>query len=192
MSNPQLSAAAPELIEAAEAARERRDLLVLQVGSLRLGVFADEADNVTRQPHVTPLPHAPAAIIGITSVRGGRILTVLDPLALFDESQAARAREQQSPEAISPPFIIALRGDEQLALAVHRAERIIEIFLDEIEPLAHEARTDQAGEMNYQDQINPHLVRGIIRLGLEAVIILELSELFSTATQSIERRRQRS
>ena len=155
--------------EAARQQRERREMLVLKAGARLLGVFADEANSVTEWREPTPLPRAPGAILGVVSIRGC-MLTLLDPLALLDESQAV--------ESATPSFIVALRGDEQLALAVDRVERIIEIFVDEIEPLA---RSNAAS-----------VLRGIVGRGRELIVVLDLQELFSTATRGDERRRRRS
>ncbi|MGH9901668.1 MAG: chemotaxis protein CheW, partial [Pyrinomonadaceae bacterium] len=62
--------------------RERRELLVMQAGGRLFAVFADEAGGVTEASAPTPLPQAPAAVLGVVSVRG-KMLTVLDPLRLL-------------------------------------------------------------------------------------------------------------
>ncbi|MGB7925705.1 MAG: chemotaxis protein CheW [Pyrinomonadaceae bacterium] len=149
--------------------RERREMLVVRSGARLLGVFADEAGSVTKWIEPTPLPRAPAAVLGVVSIRGG-MLTLLDPLALLGERKAD--------VPLTPAFIVALRGDEQLALAVDRVERIIEIFTDEVEPLA---RSDAAS-----------LLRGLVGRERELIAVLDLKELFSNATRGNERRRQRS
>lgn len=155
--------------DAAEQQRERRELLIFRTGARLLGVFADEADSVTPWREPTPLPHAPGAVLGVVSIRG-IVLTLLDPLMLLGERPLN--------EALKPSFIVALRGDEQLALAVDRVERIIEIFADEVEPLA---RSDAAS-----------LLRGVIQRERELIAVLNLNELFISATQGNERRRRRS
>src|SRR3712207_1819343 len=105
-----------------ETARERRELLVARCGERLIGVFADEADQVFPWKAPSPLPGAPQGVLGVVSARG-RISTVLDPLTLLGERRD---------DVVTPfDFIITLRGDEQLALAVERAERIIEIFEDD-------------------------------------------------------------
>ncbi|MCA1557433.1 MAG: chemotaxis protein CheW [Acidobacteria bacterium] len=151
-----------------ETERERRELLVARCGERLIGIFADEADHVTPWKEPTPLPLAPQAVLGVVSVRG-RASTVLDPLVLLGE----RSRER----AASFAFIITLRGDEQLALAVERAERIIEIFTDTVEPLGS---VHDAG-----------LVRGILQTEGRLVAVLNTSELFTSALKGTERRRKR-
>lgn len=149
--------------------RERRELLLMRAGAHRVGVFADEADNVTEGLKPTPLPHAPPAVLGVVCVRG-RMRTLLDPSALLDaETTAGRVR----PPA---PFTVALRGDEQLALAVERVEGIIEIFPDALEPLA------DAGDF----------VRGVVRHDGATVVVLAPEHLFKAAIESAERRQQRT
>jgi purine-binding chemotaxis protein CheW len=154
--------------EEAEDTRERRELLVARCGERLVGVFADEADQVTKWKKPTPLPGAPGGVLGVVSVRG-RISTVLDPLALLGERRAG--------EAAPFDFIITLRGDEQLALAVWRTERIIEIFTDQIEPLGSAAR---AG-----------VVRGLLQTAGGLVAVINVRELFNAALRGTERRRRR-
>lgn len=150
--------------------RERRELLIARCGERLIGVFADEADQVVNWKPLSPLPNAPGSVLGVASVRG-RISTVLDPLFILGERRA------EDFEAAPFDFIITLRGDEQLALAVERAERIIEIFIDDIEPFGS---SGGAG-----------LVRGILQTEGKLVAVLNVRELFTAAMQGTERRRKR-
>ena len=152
--------------------RERRELLIVRAGARLLGVFADEAGSVTKWLEPTPLPGAPVAVLGVVSIRG-LMLTLLDPLQLLGESSV----QEGSPR---PAFIVALRGDEQLALAVDHALRIDEIFADEIEPLARRS-AEGAGVLS-----------GVIQSGGELVAVLDTKELFAAAMQGGERRRRRT
>jgi purine-binding chemotaxis protein CheW len=154
--------------------RERRELLIVRAGARLLGVFADEAGGVTKWREPTPLPRAPVAVLGVVSIRG-LMLTVLDPLRLLGGSSAP---EEGSPR---PAFIVALRGDEQLALAVDHALRIEEIFIDEIEPLARRRSAEDASVLS-----------GVIQSGSELVAVLDTGELFAAAMRGGERRRQRT
>jgi purine-binding chemotaxis protein CheW len=149
--------------------RERRELLVVQAGARVLGVFADEANSVTEWRAPTPLPRAPEAVLGVVNIRDC-MLTVLDPLSLLGERSAKRVA--------TPAFIVALRGDEQLAVAVDRAERIEEIFVDEIEPVSRNAGSASA-------------IRGVVQRGREMIIVLDTQELFDAALSGHERRRAR-
>lgn len=149
--------------------RERRELLLARCGKRLVGVFADEADHVIAWKEPTPLPRAPQSVLGVISVRG-RISTVLDPLVLLNE----RAK-QMNP---SFRFIITLRGEEQLALAVERVERITEIFTDTIEPFASAS--------------SANLVCGVLQTEGELVAVINTRELFAAALEGTERRRRRS
>jgi serine/threonine protein kinase/chemotaxis signal transduction protein len=161
-------------LEAAETAqeskRDRCELMVAQAGAWRIGLLADEADGVLTGRTPVPLPHAPAAVLGVVNMRG-RMLTVIDPLALLNQEHAS---ETNAP----PSFIIALRGDEQLALAVAHIEGAIGIYMDEIEPPAQGSDTT--------------VIRGLIRSGNGQIIMLDTRELFDAATHEAERRRQRT
>lgn len=150
---------------------EHRELILVQAGERLLGLFADEVSCIERGRGPTPLPHAPAAVLGVVSVRG-RILTLLDPLALLGERKAADARPDTS-----PAFILALRGDEQLALAVESDGRPLEISDAEIEL----ASGDEA-----------RIAHGTLKDGEATILVLDVSRLFDAAVEGLEeRRRQR-
>jgi serine/threonine protein kinase/chemotaxis signal transduction protein len=156
---------------ASEGAREPgRELLVAQVGVWNIGVFADEVERVSSWRAPVPLPHAPPAVLGVVSVRG-RMLTVLDPATLLGTERAGRAFRSAS-------SIIVLRGDEQLALAVNRVERNIEVRADDIAPPA--------------EGFSSAAVCGVVRSEHRHTVILDARELFAAATHGEERRRQRT
>lgn len=126
--------------------RERRDLILMRLKSGgAVGVFADEAEMVIPQRRATPLPGAPAAICGVVSVRG-RMYTLVDLDLLFEEFVAhkkPRAARANKTAPVNQPdddlMIVALRGDEQLALLVGRVERIVEVPTDSIVTMSRHA-----------------------------------------------------
>ncbi|HYG82618.1 MAG TPA: protein kinase [Pyrinomonadaceae bacterium] len=153
-----------------EAREPGRELLVAQVGVWNIGIFADEVERVSSWRAPVPLPHAPPAVLGVVSVRG-RMLTVLDPATLLGTERAGRAFRSAS-------SIIVLRGDEQLALAVNRVERNIEVQPDELAPPA--------------EDLYSAVVCGVVRSEHRHTVVLDARELFAAATHGDERRRQRT
>ena len=149
-------------------ARERRELLVMKAGGHLISIFADEADGIAEGLVPTPLPHAPPAVRGVVCMRG-RMLTVLDPLVLLAESNTSETGAMRH-------FIVALRGDEQLALAVERIERTIEISAEMVQPLEH-ARSFKRGAVQYEEK---------------SIVVLNPQEISGAAMQGKERRRQRT
>lgn len=152
-----------------ETERGRREILVVRAGERLFGVFAEAASCVERGKTPTPLPHAPAAVLGIVSVRG-RILTLLDPLALVGERRDANVTTIHA----TPAFLLALRGDEQLALAVDSREQLREIRLDQIET------STQAG-----------VVLGTFQDEGATVFVLDVMRLFAAAVEGMEQRRRK-
>lgn len=143
----------------AEETGERRELLLARVGGRLFGLFADEAASVSKWRQPTPLPRAPLAVLGVASV-SGRMLTVIDPLLLLGDRRA---------EDAPPQFLVALRSDEQLALAVDRAERIIEISTDEIEMDHHHQAQLASGLVRFDGTQIPVLnVAGIFAIAMNA------------------------
>ncbi|PYS97256.1 MAG: hypothetical protein DMF65_12055 [Acidobacteria bacterium] len=149
---------------------EPRELLLLRAGAHAFAVFADETDGVADGLKPTPLPHAPRAVLGVVCVRG-RMRTVLDPLALVGDNE-----ETESATASTPLFIVALRGDEQLALAAESDAGVVRINIDNITP---------------PDTADPSL-RGTFEHDGARVLVLDPSRLFDAALRGTERRRRRT
>jgi purine-binding chemotaxis protein CheW len=137
--------------------KPRRDLLVVRAATHLLGVFADEADIVSRPVTPAPLPNSPKTILGIVNLRG-RMRTLIDPSLLFDNEAGEHSKSSYN-------YIVALRGDEQLALAVDNVERIVEIEEEFIERPGNTSK----------------IVRGLIQSTDQIIVLLELSELFESA-----------
>ncbi len=142
----------------------RRTLQVFRIGSQRLAIFGDEIAIVVPWRQPTPLPQAPPSVLGVVSIQG-RMLTVIDPALLVDEN-GEHPREH----------ILALRGDEQLGLALEQKPEAFEVAATEL--------PSTAGAVG-------KLVFGIIQRGLESVSVLNVKELFPTAMRGRERRRRR-
>jgi chemotaxis signal transduction protein len=161
--NFSLPAALSEELFAAEEARTGRDILIMSGGGLHFAIFADEAESVSvfRQP--TPLPYAPAAVLGVIGVKG-RMITVLDLVDLLGQRTSTERN-----------FLVELKGDEQLGLAVERAERIIVVQPEDIDI------SKQAG-----------LIYGVVMVDSEPVPIIDTSKLFDEAVRGIDRRRPRT
>lgn len=142
-------------------------LQLLRAGPFQFGIFADEIATIVAWREPTPLPYAPKSVLGVVSIQG-RMLTVLDLATLT-------GREAASSEA-SAKHLIALRGDEQLALAVEALGETIEIAEDDFD-----AKRESGGT----------LVLGVVQCEGAEINILNLKELFPTAIQGGERRRRR-
>jgi len=148
---------------------EQRELLLMRAGAHDFAVYADEAEGVAAWQEPVPLPHAPPAVLGVVCVRG-RMRTVLDPAAL----PGGPPESAGATEAAAPLLVVALRGDEQLALAVTRAERADP-------PDAPPAPPDPPA---------PFLRATFTRAG-RAVHLLDPARLFDAALQGADRRRPR-
>jgi purine-binding chemotaxis protein CheW len=148
-----------------------RDLLSFSVGSYTFGVFADEVEGTVEAKRPAPLPFAPAAVLGVVSVRG-RMLTTLDPVGLIAGEPVVW------PEHL--PHVIAMRGDEQLALAAEHLGETITIATADVEP------TEPAPGSQ-----NSCVIEGISRHAGHEIIILKCESLFAAAVQRRERRRRR-
>lgn len=140
---------------------------LLQAGSFLFGVFADDIAAIAGWREPTPLPHAPNSVLGVVSIQG-RMLTVMDLAALPGSGVASTNAGDR--------HLVALRGDEQLALAVDRVGEKIELADRDVDPKRENAEAFVLGVWS--------------REGSE-VAILNPKKLFPTAIQGRERRRRR-
>lgn len=148
-------------------ARGRR-LFVMRAGARRFAVYRDEVEATgENRTKPTPLPFAPAPVRGLVSQRG-RILTVIDPLLLL----------QPDARTTHAALVVALKGDEQLALAVESVEHELEISDDEADAAP--------------DASNNLPLRRIIRHHAGDIALLDTARLFDAAMQGVERRRRRT
>ena len=147
------------------------DLVPFVAGDRVFAVFADQVDGTAEARIPAALPNAPAAVLGVVCMRG-HMLTVLDPLAVLTGEKSSW------PESL--PAVIALRGDEQLALAAHSCRDTITIAAEDIQPSSH------LNEDGFENA-----VLGIARYGGEEVTVLRVDRLFAAAVRRKERRRRR-
>ncbi|MDQ3666199.1 MAG: chemotaxis protein CheW [Acidobacteriota bacterium] len=143
-----------------------RKVQLLYVGPLVFGIFEDEIATIAEWRRPSPLPHSPTAVLGVVSIQG-RMLTVLDPLNLFGETRRL---------VFPPGLLVALRGDEQIALAIEYKGETLDLAVKDILPQSEPAIRAVDGSFHYGD----HLVR-----------VIQVRGLFPAALRGSERRRRR-
>ena len=148
-----------------------RDLVPFVAGSRTFAVFAEHVEGTAEAKMPAALPRAPAAVLGVVCARG-RMLTVLDPLELIGGEAHGWPR--------SLPCVIALRGDEQLALAADESRDAITIAAVDIQ---RSAKSEDDGLAT--------VILGIARYGGEEITVLNVDQLFTAAVRRKERRRRR-
>lgn len=149
-----------------------RGLFVLTAGGQAFAVGAEEADGVAEGLTPAPLPHAPAAVLGVVSIRG-RMYTLLYPPALSSQTDERR-------DAPAPRFAVALRGDEQLALAADSVEGVVAFNV-----------TFNTGATPTSDS-HEHPFDATLEHEGRSVRLLDASRLFDAAVRGTERRRPRA
>jgi chemotaxis signal transduction protein len=159
-----------EEISAGTPRDEGREVMLLRAGGLAFAVYADECEGVTPWAEPAPLPHAPASVLGVASVRG-RMRTVLDPARLFEASGLVR---EHVPAVYG--LIASLEGDEQLALACETCAPA---------PLA-------PGDLQPAPESHALLARATFSRAGETVYLLDPARLFDAAMSGTERRRPRT
>ena len=147
------------------------DLVPFVAGEKVFAVFAEHVEGTAEARVPAALPNAPPAVLGVVCVRG-RMLTVIDPIAVSGGETFGWPA--------SLPSIIALRGDEQLALAAQSCRDTITIAAGDIQPLT--PTNDEGFES---------AVLGMTVHGGEEIIVLRVDNLFVAAVRRKERRRRR-
>jgi chemotaxis signal transduction protein len=135
---------------------------LLQVGTLTVGLREDEVLKVIDWTTPTPLPFAPNTVLGIVSAQG-RMFTVIDLRVLLDSEAQQKSSKQ----------IVALRGAEQLAVAVDDSNSVIE-----------------AAETNNNDGASD-LFAGSVKVDGRQVLLMNPNTLFAEVIRGRERRRRR-
>ena len=144
-----------------------RKVQLFRAGAFPFGVFETEIATIAEWREPTPLPHAPESVLGVVSIQG-RMLTVLD-------LEMLAGGETDSDDG-TYRYILALRGDEQLALAISELGDTIELSNSESEGATENDERFVLRVLNRADQ---------------ETRILNVTELFPAALQGRERRRRR-
>ncbi len=135
-----------------------RKIQLLFVGHLVLGILEADIATIAEWLRPTPLPHAPPAVLGVVSIQA-RMLTVLDPLRLFGETTTRLE--------FPPGILVALRGDEQIALAVENKGETLDLAIKDIQPPSEPAIRAGGGTFHYGDQlVNVIQVKGLVPAAL--------------------------
>ena len=150
-----------------------RKLQLVQAGENQFGIFADQISAIVEWQEPAPLPHSPNSVLGVVSIQG-RMLTVLDlaKLAsgeLLDDTPRKFLRH-----------LIALRGDEQLALAIEALGEVVKLT-------PNESITDSITK----DEIVTKPVLGVLQREGAEIRILNPEGLFPAAIQGRQRRQRR-
>lgn len=149
--------------------QQLRTLQLFSSGGAQFAVLADEVMTIAEWRKPAVLPHAPASVLGVVSIHG-RMLTVLDLSQLLEPQQPARG----------PSHILALLGDEQLALAIDAPGETIEI-----------GAANTSGDSEAVPEANGELIAEVIDYNGYDIKIINVKELFPSAIQGRERRRRR-
>jgi chemotaxis signal transduction protein len=139
---------------------------LIGIDTIDVAVPEDHIMTVVDWTEPTQLPFGPRAILGVICVQG-RMFTVLDLIKLL---------RPETEGVTTARLIMALRGDEQLALAVDTAETI-DIPVTNIRSA---------------DQNSTGLLRETLTHEGREWQVLNLDELFNSLIQGRERRRRRT
>ena len=106
--------------------RERtlEKLLVFRVGRNRYAIPIDDLSQIIDDRVLTPLPHVPAFLKGIFSLRG-HIVGVLDV--------SERLKLPPLPESVLKKIVVIEKGSDLFGLRVENIEHVVEVDLSSLE-----------------------------------------------------------
>jgi chemotaxis signal transduction protein len=145
----------------------------LKAGSSQVGVFEDQITTIADWNEPAPLPFAPESVLGVVCIQG-RMFTVLNLAQLLganEENETADLERRDSRRCI-----VALRGDEQLALAVDASQETFAVT---------------AVDIRAPKELSLRLFLGTVEQSGEEVQVLDVKELFPAVIHRRERRRRR-
>ena len=151
-----------------------RKLQLVRAGSSQFGIFAEQISAIVEWQEPAPLPQAPSSVLGVVSIQG-RMLTVLD-LAKLASGEAVL---DDTPRKLLR-HLIALRGDEQLALAIEALGEVVKLT-------SNESMTDSITK----EETVTTPVLGVLQWEGAEIRILNLCGLFPSAIQGRQRRQRR-
>jgi purine-binding chemotaxis protein CheW len=154
---------------AAETA-QLHDLLPFTIGAQTFAVFTNQIETTAEARPVAQLPQAPPAVVGVVCVRG-HMITVLDAVAI------GTGATTDWPGTL--PFVLVLRGNEQLGLVAETCRETVTISAEDIEAAVSGGESNQAAAL------------GTVTYAGEPMVILDAGRLFRCAVQRRERRRRR-
>ena len=137
---------------------------LIEVDTIKLAVPEDQITTIVDWTEPTPLPFGPQAILGVVCVHG-RMFTVLNMIKLL---------RPETDAVTTARLILALRGDEQLALAVDKTQ-VIDVPATNIKPA---------------DEDLTNLLRETFTHEGSDWQVLSVDELFNTLIQGQRRRRR--
>src|SRR5829696_2928737 len=94
---------------------QSEQVLTFRVGGRYLALAASEVAEVIRHPRLTRVPHAPAALSGVTSVRG-RVVPVLSLSTLLGDETAVSGKASRIVLLNRSPSL-GLHVDEVISLS---------------------------------------------------------------------------
>jgi len=146
----------------------------VRAGSSQFGIFADQISAVVEWQDPAPLPHAPSSVLGGVSIQGPTL-----PALRLAKLSSGEAGLDYTPRKFLR-YLIALRGDEQLALAIEALGEVVKFT-------PNESMTDS---ITKEETVRTPVLGVLQREGAE-IRILNLSGLFPSAIQGRQRRQRR-
>ncbi len=142
------------------------EIIAFHLGEQQFCIRTTAIREIRGWTAATPLPHAPADVLGVMNLRGS-VIPVID--------LAAKLGVRSATHSDRSAIVVAEIGDNILGLVVDRVSDILSIGSDRIQPVPDLGRT-----------FDPAFSHGIIPLDQGMVCFLNLDHMFANLEEAAE------
>jgi len=140
-----------------------QQLVIFELENEAYGINIAVVESIIKMQAITQLPQTPAYVKGVTNLRGS-VLPVIDLRTRFALPVAEDTRQTR--------IIIVTMGKVKVGMVVDGVTEVLRVSDESIEPLPPMVNT-----------VNADFLKGIVRLDIRLIILLELSKVLDLAEQ---------
>jgi purine-binding chemotaxis protein CheW len=130
------------------------ELMTFRIGGQLFGIDIESIKEINCHLKIVPAPLLDPSVLGVINLRGD-VLAVID----LGATLSVPGRRRNVPV---DKFIVLRSDEERLALAVEKLEDVVTVFIDEIQPLPSNFRSDRSSAY-----------KGLVKTGSEVLLILD-------------------
>ena len=136
-----------------------KQLVIFELGEEHFGIDIAAVEGIVKLQEITPVPHAPSYVEGVTNLRGA-VLAVMDLKKRFGMDAGERTRDTR--------IVVAMMGALKVGMVVDAVSEVLRIDDSVIEPAPPMITT-----------VDSAFITGIAKIDTRLVILLDLGKVLS-------------
>jgi len=136
-----------------------KQLVIFELGEEHFGIDIAAVEGIVKLQEITPVPHAPSYVEGVTNLRGA-VLAVMDLKKRFGMDAGERTRDTR--------IVVAMMGTLKVGMVVDAVSEVLRIDDSVIEPTPPMITT-----------VDSAFITGIAKIDTRLVILLDLGKVLS-------------